>query len=243
MAQLSKTLLSKTQLPTFIVFSKSPREPTAKSRLQKSENLDRSFVQSLHEAFIEDAFSAALTADFTSRVAYWYPSFDPSHFSTTHLAHNSFTHFSQNGDSFGARFENALNDVIAPEGAGLVIVGTDCPRISPSLLEEACGAVQDGHVVIGPAQTGGFYLLGLPPREPVHLNDCFSSGAESLNVIRSLEPLTLHSLPFLMDVDTEEDLSSLNTWIALAAKHNRGKPNSPLYIPEATERVLTELRM
>jgi hypothetical protein len=43
----------------------------------------------------------------------------------------------------------------------ILIIGSDCPGVSPALLEEAFRQLESFPVVLGPAADGGYYLLGM----------------------------------------------------------------------------------
>jgi glycosyltransferase A (GT-A) superfamily protein (DUF2064 family) len=74
--------------------------------------------------------------------------------------------FGQEGVSLGARLAHA-HGVLASEAPGPVVqVGMDTPQATAELLAEAAGRLRPGHGVIGPADDGGWWLLGLA--EPAH---------------------------------------------------------------------------
>ena len=43
----------------------------------------------------------------------------------------------------------------------VLIIGTDCPTLSPDLLREAFVKLNKHDLVVGPATDGGYYLIGL----------------------------------------------------------------------------------
>ncbi|MGB7408377.1 MAG: TIGR04282 family arsenosugar biosynthesis glycosyltransferase [Pontixanthobacter sp.] len=45
-----------------------------------------------------------------------------------------------------------------------IIIGSDCPALDVSILQDARDALADSAAVIGPARDGGYYLLGLRER-------------------------------------------------------------------------------
>ncbi|MBP0443829.1 TIGR04282 family arsenosugar biosynthesis glycosyltransferase [Roseomonas sp. SSH11] len=53
----------------------------------------------------------------------------------------------------------------AAEATPVILLGADLPDLSPRHLQAAAGALRDHAAVIGPAEDGGYYLLGL--REPM----------------------------------------------------------------------------
>lgn len=93
----------------------------------------------------------------------------------------------------------------------VVVMGSDCPAINEDILEQAFAALDTAPIVFGPAQDGGYYLIGMTHSSP-QLFQKIPWGtsrvlAESLLRIRDLG-LTSHSLPTLADVDEISDLES-----------------------------------
>jgi hypothetical protein len=68
----------------------------------------------------------------------------------------------QRGADLGARMANAAADAGADGSAGVVLLGTDVPHLDLGALAAACRLLREGaEVVLGPAEDGGYYLLGL----------------------------------------------------------------------------------
>ena len=67
----------------------------------------------------------------------------------------------QGEGSLGDRLRRAFAD--PPEGAaGVIAIGADAPHLDPAVLAEAAAVVRSGRAALGPAQDGGFYLIGVP---------------------------------------------------------------------------------
>ena len=67
----------------------------------------------------------------------------------------------QQGPSFGARLCHALEAVWQQGYERVLLLGTDTPGLSVDLLHQAQQQLQQGQAVLGAAQDGGIYLLGL----------------------------------------------------------------------------------
>jgi rSAM/selenodomain-associated transferase 1 len=90
----------------------------------------------------------------------------------------------------------------------ILIIGSDCPDITSRLLTTAYESLDKNDIVIGPAQDGGYYLLGM---KTLH-HELFSDMEWSVNTVlnQTIERaqksnLSIHLLPILNDIDTEED--------------------------------------
>ena len=71
----------------------------------------------------------------------------------------------QSGD-LGARMAGAFAESFDEGATAVVIIGSDCPSLTPSALVDAFGSLESNSVVFGPALDGGYYLLGLTRKVP-----------------------------------------------------------------------------
>lgn len=110
-------------------------------------------------------------------------------------------------------------------GAGAIAVGADTPPIPAAWLNAAREDVSAGHAVMGPADDGGFYLLGLP-RVPFGLLTNLRWGAVD-TADRTRERLlaagfTVRLLPRWFGVNRPADLARLRCLVeagSLRAPH------------------------
>lgn len=70
--------------------------------------------------------------------------------------------FPQNGNTLGERISNAFENIISRGARNVVIIGTDCVHITLEDIDSTFEILNENvpHVVIGPANDGGYYLLG-----------------------------------------------------------------------------------
>jgi len=67
----------------------------------------------------------------------------------------------QQGTGLGERLSQAARTAFSEGVRKLAFIGTDCPDITPQILEQAYSALAHADVVIGPALDGGYYLLAI----------------------------------------------------------------------------------
>lgn len=120
----------------------------------------------------------------------------------------------QEGESLGHRLAHAFRTSFH-EFDRLLVIGTDAPTITDSMINNAFSALCTHDAVIGPSCDGGYYLLGL--REPLEsaFNETIAWGTETV-FVQTLEALrsaarSVHVLPFWFDVDRPQDLKLLRT--------------------------------
>jgi rSAM/selenodomain-associated transferase 1 len=107
--------------------------------------------------------------------------------------------------AFQASFQAGMNSV--------VLIGTDCPDLNAKLIAQAFQELEQHDLVLGPAQDGGYYLIGLHRLIPELFTGISWSTAEVLKQTQSIAQkieLAVAYLPLLSDIDRPEDLSVWN---------------------------------
>ncbi len=112
----------------------------------------------------------------------------------------------QRGADLGARMSHAFDVALADAGYALVI-GSDCPALSADYLRQALSALREGApAVIGPAEDGGYVMLGLRRNHrPLFEDMPWGTGAVFDTTCQRMAGDYL-ALPPLWDVDVVEDL-------------------------------------
>ena len=124
--------------------------------------------------------------------------------------------FQQQGDDLGDRMAYAVRDA-RRRAAAVVIIGTDCPYLTPDYLASAFALLETTDVVIGPAEDGGYVLLGLggglARQDRAGIFSHVNWGSEQVleQTRGNLQRLGLSwkELPVLADIDRPEDLRRL----------------------------------
>lgn len=112
----------------------------------------------------------------------------------------------QSGADLGSRMFMALSNQKATYN---IIIGTDCPVLRPEHIKETMMHLQEGSdLVIGPAEDGGYVLLGLQKIYPsLFKNIHWGSDQvyqQTLAAARSVH-LGIQNLQTLWDIDQYED--------------------------------------
>jgi rSAM/selenodomain-associated transferase 1 len=115
----------------------------------------------------------------------------------------------QEGETLGERMHNAFKLVFCKGYKGVVIIGSDCPYLTPAILQEGFDKLLIHDVVIGPTVDGGYYLLGMDKLYPkLFENKTWSTQLVYKQTINDLDvhQLSNYVLPTLIDVDEEKDI-------------------------------------
>ena len=119
----------------------------------------------------------------------------------------------QSGNNLGERITNAFEFVFAENIESCIIIGSDCFEITNQIIEDAYAKLQQNDLVIGPAEDGGYYLLGINKlHKELFLNKNWSTKTlykETLKTAKHLK-LKVAELKILNDIDTIEDLINYN---------------------------------
>ncbi len=123
----------------------------------------------------------------------------------------------QGAGGLGDRLERWFERRFAAGAAGAVAVGADAPSLPLRYLEAAFDELERHSAVVGPAQDGGYYLLGLrAPVLPVFEGIDWGTATvlcETLDRLRRLG-VSFSVLPEWYDVDTGADLDRLRSDLA-----------------------------
>ncbi|QKG55763.1 glycosyltransferase [Hymenobacter sp. BRD128] len=114
--------------------------------------------------------------------------------------------------SLGGRMAEAFREAFRAGAGRVVIIGTDCPGLSAELLRQAFDQLLRHEVVVGPANDGGYYLLGMRQlHQELFDNKAWSTATVLPETLADAARLGLRvaQLPSLQDVDSAQDLA---TW-------------------------------
>jgi rSAM/selenodomain-associated transferase 1 len=140
------------------------RAPSAPGKTRLTAHLSDAVARDLRERLLLDTLAAAHATGYPIVVSYT-PEEAGDEMRTLVGASRV---IAQRGDDLGARMRNAINDALAAGAAAVVLIGSDLPSLPPEHLVrafellEGSGAVPAGahDLVLGPAEDGGFYLIG-----------------------------------------------------------------------------------
>lgn len=120
--------------------------------------------------------------------------------------------YRQMGESLGERMANSLRSALS-QYQQAIIIGTDVPSLTPAYIRQAIEALSgDVDVVLGPAQDGGYVLIGMK-----HYDKALFKGVDwgTEQVLQQTldraqnQNLQVHLLPALWDVDEPTDLDKI----------------------------------
>ncbi len=189
---------------TILLFAKAPRLGFVKTRLARDVGDERALQ--IYRAL---GSRAAEVVRRTQRRVIIYFTPDNAEAEMRNWLGGRGLEFRPQGDGdLGKRMATAF-EACLPDCASVCIVGTDIPGITPSTLGDAFDALAAQDVVLGPAEDGGYYLIGLSEPRPELCDDVPWSTDAVFDVTTQrarAEGLSVAVMDRLADVDTVGDV-------------------------------------
>lgn len=190
-----------------IIFAKNPLPGTVKTRL--SPPLTPEEAAELYHCMLLDSVAMARTLSGITPFIFFQN--DPGAAEYFQALAPEILLAPQVGDNLGMRMKNAFAETFSRGFTEVAIIGTDSPDLPGEYIFEAFALLEYEHtdVVFGPAEDGGYYLLGLKRVwEELFTGLPWSSGELLAASIEQAKDLYLGAslLPSWYDIDTEADL-------------------------------------
>ncbi|MDZ4747738.1 MAG: TIGR04282 family arsenosugar biosynthesis glycosyltransferase [Saprospiraceae bacterium] len=118
-----------------------------------------------------------------------------------------FSYHHQSDGDLGSKMADALSIVLNNHKKALII-GSDCPDLTPEILHTCCQSLDEKDIVLGPTEDGGYYLLGCKALNPaLFANIKWGTPSVLGQTIEKIqgENLSYCLLQKLQDIDTAED--------------------------------------
>lgn len=191
-----------------IVFVKNAVLGTAKTRLAKTIGNEKAFE--VYKQLMQLTEKATSTVTNCTIHVYFSSEKDPTRWS-------SFEQFVQQGSDLGERMSDAFRRGFELGFEQIVGVGSDLPDITSAIIEKGLDELNSNDAVFGPAEDGGYYLIGMRSMFECIFEDKPWSTEDLLEITKAeliSKGYSVGLIDTLNDIDTEEDLlgSSLKDW-------------------------------
>lgn len=115
----------------------------------------------------------------------------------------------QEGEGLGERMAGAFQKGFQEGYRQIVLIGSDLPYLSPQDLQAAFSALDKHDYVLGPAEDGGYYLIGMKSlNSKLFRNKSWGSSSVLQETLEELQNDSLFLLEERRDLDTYEDLKA-----------------------------------
>ena len=184
-----------------IIFVKNPVLGTVKTRLAKSIGDEAALA--VYKDLMQKCRRESLIVEAKRHLFYSKQIIDKDDWSDS-----NFDKKLQAEGDLGVKISEAFKEVFQSEEK-VIVIGSDCYDLTSNIIEEAFQKLDEVDLVLGPANDGGYYLLGTKVFYP-SLFDGISWSTETvlnetLDQASKLD-LSVAILEELVDLDTLEDL-------------------------------------
>ncbi len=116
----------------------------------------------------------------------------------------------QKGDDLGIRMHHAFKGSFSKGYKKVVIVGSDLYDLKAEIINKAFEHLDKNDIVIGPAEDGGYYLLGMKILiSKVFQNKDWGTSTVFQNTINDLQSESVFLLEELNDIDVYDDIMDI----------------------------------
>ena len=194
------------------VFFKAPIEGKVKTRLIPQVGLPNSVIihTRLCEKVIQCVANFAEQSKEDTQVQFWVDLDINHHFIKEKAKRYGVSVFQQKGDDLGQRMQQSMAEAMLTVDQ-VVIVGGDCFSLSEAYLAQAFEVLDNNDLVLGPADDGGYILIGSKGVE----KDFFSGvqWGKSSVLGATIECANRHKKSYRLleerwDIDTWEDIQN-----------------------------------
>jgi len=198
------------------------RAPSAPGKTRLAAALSEPRLRDLREALAADTLAVVCGLRELDVVVFATP--DGSDAEMRALAPRPILVRPQRGTDLGARMRNALAELIQEDGYdAAILVGTDAALLSAEHFDEAIALLRErGGAVLGPADDGGYYLIGMT-RVYEALFEGVEWGSDSVlaDTMRIADRLRIDAclIRGAYDVDTIADVQRLKKDLDLEPPH------------------------
>lgn len=201
-----------------IIVAKAPIAGQVKTRLSAGVGAERAVE--LYRCFLEDTIElAGQIARCRTAFSFWPPAAGP-HFAA--LCPGALL-LPQAGAGFGERLLSAFTQAAAEGYDEMVLIASDNPGLPAAAVERAFAALADAPAVLGPAEDGGYYLIGMREPQPALLLGDIAWSTERVAAqtyaAAAAAGIELATAPTWYDIDTAADLRRLHADLRAGRAH------------------------
>ncbi len=119
----------------------------------------------------------------------------------------------QQGEDLGIRMLQAFSDGFEAGYQKIIVIGSDLYDLSQADLQNAFEALDQQDYVIGPAEDGGYYLLGMKKyKEPLFYNKQWGKPSVLEDTLKDLQHEKYTLLETRNDVDLYDDIKDISVF-------------------------------
>ncbi|PHS10879.1 MAG: glycosyltransferase [Kordia sp.] len=183
-----------------LIFTRNPELGKCKTRLAKTIGDENALT--IYKILLQHTANVVAQIDCDRAVYYSIKVRDNDIWDNTF-----FQKHQQHGNDLGLRMQNAFANSFKAGYEKVLIVGSDLYDLKPKHIQEALDNLDNYDVTIGPAEDGGYYLLGMKTLHPnIFENKDWGTETVREETLKDLQKRNVYHLEELNDIDLYEDL-------------------------------------
>lgn len=124
-----------------------------------------------------------------------------------------YTKKQQVGDNLGLRMMHAFDQGFLDGFKNIILIGSDMYDLSQKDIEDAFLALENYNFVLGPADDGGYYLIGMKQlNESIFLEKSWGTNTVLQDTLLDLKDESITLLPSRNDVDIYDDIKDVEVF-------------------------------
>lgn len=189
-----------------LIFTRNPELGKCKTRL--ASTIGEQAALEIYQFLLEHTLSITKDISATKYVYYseeiWQDDIWPTETYTKKL---------QQGNDLGKRMHNAFEEGFAKGFEKIIIIGSDMYHLAQADLERAFDFLETNDFVVGPAQDGGYYLLGMKRLlPPLFKNKSWGTENVLKDTLNDLKNEQIALLDMRNDVDLYDDIKDVEAF-------------------------------
>ncbi len=186
-----------------IIFTRNPELGKVKTRLAKDVGDENAL--NIYKILLAQTYKVSRSVDAIKQV--WYS----ENIQEKDLWNNGeFEKHLQGGQDLGARMQLAFQKGFQSGYHNIIIIGSDLYDITTKEIDEAFKKLADQDAIVGPAEDGGYYLLGLTEMIPeLFENKPWGTDEVLQKTLQNLSNRTYELLEEKNDVDYWNDIKDI----------------------------------
>lgn len=183
-----------------LIFTRNPELGKCKTRLAKTVGNENALI--IYKMLLQHTANVVEKLPFDKAVYY---SVKVRHHD---LWDNSiYQKYQQNGTDLGLRMQSAFKNSFDKGYEKVLIVGSDLYDLKPQHIQEAFDKLDSHDITIGPAEDGGYYLLGMKTlQSKIFENKNWGTDTVREDTLKDLNTKKVALLETLNDIDVYNDV-------------------------------------
>ncbi len=189
-----------------IIFTRNPELGKVKTRL--ADTIGDDSALEIYKFLLKHTVSITEKLNVTKQVHYSVKVRENDIWNNT--VYNKIQQF---GEGLGERMKYAFQLGFNDGFENIILIGSDMYDLSQHDLEKAFKALNNHNFVLGPAEDGGYYLLGMKKmKSQLFQNKEWGSNIVLEETLNDLKNESLHLLPTLNDIDFFKDVKGIEVF-------------------------------